>query len=139
MILIRNVITLLRIFLLLGPHRQNLSVSGTESVGPQHRLFHVIAGNQTWASGFQLSSHEPRKCNQAEEQPNQCSLSFSLCRVFFKEQYQIVWIFKWIFCGTIKIKIFTLPYFLSLCFSFFLSPFSCLHFSLLFKSLLNIS
>ena len=33
MILIRNVITLLRIFILLGPHRQNLSVSGTESVG----------------------------------------------------------------------------------------------------------
>ena len=33
MILIRNVITSLRIFILLGPHRQNLSVSGTESVG----------------------------------------------------------------------------------------------------------
>ena len=33
MILIRNVITLLRIFILLGPHRQNLSVSETESVG----------------------------------------------------------------------------------------------------------
>ena len=34
MILIRNVIILLRIFILLGPHRQNLSLSGTESVGP---------------------------------------------------------------------------------------------------------
>ena len=33
MILIRNVINLLRIFILLGPHRQNFSVSGTESVG----------------------------------------------------------------------------------------------------------
>ena len=33
MLLIRNVITLLRIFILLGPHRQNWSVSGTESVG----------------------------------------------------------------------------------------------------------
>ena len=33
MILIRNVVALLRISILLGPHRQKLPVSGTESVG----------------------------------------------------------------------------------------------------------